>query len=458
MGERDEDLMTMQTADASCPQHILYSLLKLFFAAPTASLPQLIAQCLTPEGYTQDQLDYRGSYLTLLLLESTGVLQSCHSQGGLQHGLSSSSSPSEVLVQSAIVRQHAISQLLSEGLWQWAVFIALQYDDPLVRDSAVRDIILRYTPCPFGWETNKSSEEYYLMTKFSIDMTLLSEATAYRSKYRHNLGQEIYYLNQCRQFQSSLSLICQQLVPLSIQNSTELLVQSLLNEMEEKYFNSYLPSPLLILEAGDRGASLSNSLSHPDFGREVMSEEDECRVHYYLWSQSGGLLLSYFNLCQRYESLSLSVSCLSGGEEEMKGDRGGGPVSPQMEILQEACELFEKFQGNYYGLCGSRGGGGSGADRPMSPETTTVTRGAIYAIGSQLVEIISQLLRDFSMSGEAGSQVEECALKFREVLRSSSEALPIHQADHLKNIRYERTITAAQQATAGPGDDDSMTL
>jgi hypothetical protein len=439
--ERAEDA---KTEEEGSTQHILFSLLKMFFSSSTNSssssasssqLNELISRCLTPEGYTQDQLDYRGSYLTLLLLESTGILPS-----------SASSSASEQQQQVArypqayyIVRQHMISQLLSEGLWQWAVFVSLQYDDPTLRSHTVRDIILRHTSSTMGWELNKTSDEYFLMTRYGIDSQLLYESSAYHAKYHHQLSQEIYYLNQSQQYPEALSLICQQLVPLAIQNSTEMLIESLLNEMEEKYFlhsPSYLPMAGGGGGAGEgEGMDLERHTGAAAAGTGTGAEE-KLRAQYFLWNQTGGLILSYLNLMNRFHHES--------GQDTQQDD------GALLEMLSEALELFEKFQGNFFGLCGVS---------CALAEQSVMVKGAVYSIGSRLLETISAILRDRSAHCPA-----EYSQKFLSLLQSSShESLPVHEADYLKYLRYEETLATATAAAAqgdgeregyGSGDDE----
>ena len=41
-----------------------------------------------------------------------------------------------------IIRQHCISLLLAEGEWAYAVFVAMQSEDPKVRMVAVKPILL----------------------------------------------------------------------------------------------------------------------------------------------------------------------------------------------------------------------------------------------------------------------------------------------------------------------------
>jgi hypothetical protein len=419
-----------KAADQDSTQHILFSLLKMFFSSSanssgSSSLPlsDLLSKCLTPEGYTQDQLDYRGSYLTLLFLESTGILlPSSSASTSSISGKEQQQQPPLYPQAYYIVRQHMISQLLTEGLWQWAVFVSLQYDDPTLRQHTLRDIILRHTSFTVGWELNKSSDEYFLMTRYSIDPQLLYESTAYHCKYhrhhdphhdqRHDhhryLSQEIYYLNQSQHFSQALQLICQELVPLSIQNSTEMLLESLLNEMEEKYFSSYVPHG-----EGDGGGDEEG--------------EEKYRALYFLWTQTGGLILSYLNLMNRYRH------------------QGAGEVQAQdeetiQEMLTDAMELFEKFQGNFFGLCGVS---------CQLQEQPVVVKGAVYAIGSHLLEVISTILKE-----QPGCPAEY-SQKFLGFLYSSShETLPVYESEYLKYLRYEETMTGLYPAQQGEGYGD----
>ena len=113
----------------------LFHLLKLLIC-PNGS-DKSLASVLGNEGYTRDPLDYRISYLLLVLLSSTGV-------GGIN--MSSNSS--------AVIMQHLIFQLLSMGMVKEAIFIAMQVSEDSKRKFLVKDIINRsvsYDPATDSW-------------------------------------------------------------------------------------------------------------------------------------------------------------------------------------------------------------------------------------------------------------------------------------------------------------------
>lgn len=368
-------MQSYSTESETPPQHILYNLIKLYFTprfSQQFNYNELITRTLQPQGYTQDALDYRGAYLTLLFLESTGIISS-----SIDHGH----------IQASIVRQHFISQLLTEGLWQWAIFVCLQIDDPIVRESAVKEIILRYTPYNAGWEGNKASQEHYLMTKYSINSKLLFEATAYHCKYHHNLPQEIYYLNQCGQYHQAIQLITQDLLPISLQNSNEIFLKSLLNEMEIKYFSEYLPDVV------------------PEHRIFEISEK---KSNYSRWCQTGGILLSYLSLMERVGSEILSSD----------GIKNTDHYDDQEDLFLEAIELFESFRKNYFGICGVKN----------ISEMNLLTKAAVFQIGSNLMEIMFKIIQ----------KERKYFQRFCELLSVSN--LPIYESTFLTFKRYETVI------------------
>lgn len=100
---------------------------------------RLVMTSLRSEGFTRDPLDYRASYLLLNAWEATDHenldLVGTDVSAGVPPLVESSTA--------AIIRTHMISQLLTQGLWTWAVFVALQIPHRHQRLCAVKDIVLR---------------------------------------------------------------------------------------------------------------------------------------------------------------------------------------------------------------------------------------------------------------------------------------------------------------------------
>lgn len=120
-----------------------------------------LAQCLLPEGYTKDPLDYSVAYLVLVLLECTGKID-CNDDIAYT------------------VRTRFIQQLLTFDMYEYAVFVAMQIRDTEKRLSHVKELLLRYSGVE-DWESNQQSHESLLVSKFGVPAELIHEATAYRT-------------------------------------------------------------------------------------------------------------------------------------------------------------------------------------------------------------------------------------------------------------------------------------
>ena len=223
----------------------LYSLLQLLFRNPQINEDEMkikIINSLKIEGYTRDPLDYRGVYIILLLLESSGIIETSSTY-------------------SSMIRQHFISQLLFEGYWLWGVFVALQIPDDLQRSVIVRDIILKYAvqngELPSMERTNLQSqgnhhdlamlsnlpnnlkglsiddEIYFLIDVLHIPKKWLYETAAYRNGYHHNYIKQVQYLNYAELWSEAKSVVCEKLVPYILlkSNSTSTILLELLETM-----------------------------------------------------------------------------------------------------------------------------------------------------------------------------------------------------------------------------------
>uniref|UniRef100_A0A1B6CZW3 Nuclear pore complex protein Nup98-Nup96 n=2 Tax=Clastoptera arizonana TaxID=38151 RepID=A0A1B6CZW3_9HEMI len=127
---------------------ICYHLLKLY-SNRTHSLEPL----LNPAAYSPDSLDYRLSWLMLLMLESLGY-----------------SHLSEYSV--AHVHTSFAAQLESHGLWHWAIFVLLHIQNADKRKSAVLDVLGRHI----------SLSEFEEKEKFLIEKLKIPEQWIYQAK------------------------------------------------------------------------------------------------------------------------------------------------------------------------------------------------------------------------------------------------------------------------------------
>jgi len=125
--------------------------------AEELELADLLLRALAPSGYTRDELDHRASYLLLVFLECAGISDIDSSHG-------------------RIVRLHYIYQLLSERMWIWAIFVALQISDASIRYALTRDIIFRFGPI----ETSITEDEIAnYLRQLNVPVSLFYEAKAY---------------------------------------------------------------------------------------------------------------------------------------------------------------------------------------------------------------------------------------------------------------------------------------
>ena len=231
-----------QGTDVSYPTvtNGLYSLLELLFPSANSStsidesdleldIRNNVMKALRPSGYTRDALDYRASFLLLVLLECGGI--------------------SEIHATHAhIIRQHYIFQLLSVGMWRWALFIALQLPDISMRYSIVTDIVLRYAG-EYDWDrhttststtttaysrTAISSLHNFLTTALHLPECLLHEAQAYYTGLQHDYNKQVGCFISAGKYQNAIEITVREIAPLSLlaSDSAELQLLRLLQTIE----------------------------------------------------------------------------------------------------------------------------------------------------------------------------------------------------------------------------------
>ena len=304
--EDEEQESGLEEAEAEAQYHALFRLLEVLFRCPDAELENLDQEqganelqakaiaSLRPRGYSTDMLDYRGSYMSLVFLEATAVLPQSQNDGG--HA-------------AAIVRQHMVGQLLSQGEWGWAVFVCMQIEDPVVRSYAVRDLVLRFGGSREGSEGDGDGESEeamvmaqqlsHLQTQCLVPEALLLEAEAYRHCSRRHVAAEANALHTCGLWREAAPLICGGIAPRALfaSSSSTVLVQTLLQEIEDR---------------------------HQLEGKEVDA-----------WNLQGGSLLSFFDLKER------ALSMASGGCRD---------IDAIAELVEDAGCLLEQLTDNAFGL------------------------------------------------------------------------------------------------------------
>ncbi len=226
-------------------KHGLYHLLELLFPSASADLSatdmhgsdeedllvadteRKVVASLNPSGYTRDALDYRASYLVLVMLESAGIAD-------------------PAAAYASIVRQHFISQLLSIGQWRWAVFVAMQIQDRSARHALARDIVLRFGGARH-WEEEvyvppvaataalfaggNMSSGVFLTRCLGVPEQWVHEATAYRCGCEFDYQCQVSYLNFAHQWHQAKQVLCVHIAPGAILAS-DMSARSLLHLLE----------------------------------------------------------------------------------------------------------------------------------------------------------------------------------------------------------------------------------
>ena len=173
---------------------------------------------LKPGGFSVDPLDYQGPLCILSLLESLGKIRQ-------DQPLDSNR------IASCIVRQHAISQLLSQGHWAHAIYIAMQMVDQTLRKSAVKFILQAWTGYS-GWENNADDFDIRICKVLEVPDEWIHEAVAIRIGYDHGQPEvEIGYLKLAGKWIEAGVKTCQMLVSRYLHEDVETLY-ALLEEIE----------------------------------------------------------------------------------------------------------------------------------------------------------------------------------------------------------------------------------
>jgi hypothetical protein len=191
----------------------LYSLLELLFPSSSATSADLdhasleldirnnTIAALRPSGYTRDALDHRASYLLLVMLESAGI-----SHISATHA--------------CIIRQHYIFQLLGAGLWQWALYVALQLPDASARYCLVTDILMRFAgDCEWDAEGNAPTKrafvslQAFLTNALNLPESLLHESAAYYAGDQRNYNKQVSNFISAGKFRLATEITVNRIAP-----------------------------------------------------------------------------------------------------------------------------------------------------------------------------------------------------------------------------------------------------
>jgi len=170
-------------------QHALYSLLGVLLSGDgvESDAHAYLLSALESGAFSPQPLDYSGPMLTQLLL------QCCSKSSGAS-------------THAAIVRQHAISQLLCGGEWGMACFVALHIEDPISRDYSVRDILLRWAdlsapPAAFTALTQDAQDQQHMLANvrdaLHVPHAWFHESTSYSRCHALDGLQQAHHLSHC---------------------------------------------------------------------------------------------------------------------------------------------------------------------------------------------------------------------------------------------------------------------
>ena len=252
---------------------------------------KLLIELLKPNGFTNNQLDYRSSYLLMILLQSIGFIDS-----------------NDILI--SIIQQHFISELISYKLWKYAIFIATQINNELIRNNTVKSLLFQYistnnlsdmhTNTQIDRQTNEkinnelnipiNSNEFYIIKQLNIPIKLIYEIISYNyyNNFQYNLT--VKYLHLCNNKQLLLqakSIICEYIIPFTLlkrKNGTEkliLLLESLNESMNESINDSINDS----INNNLMNESLNN-IKIEKINIETQKHESEIILEFLLFKQS----------------------------------------------------------------------------------------------------------------------------------------------------------------------------
>lgn len=193
-----------------------------------------IIAALESESSSPHLLDYRTSYLILSFLTSCGLIPE------------EPTTNDEVIIHvgACISRQHIISQLISLGLWKWALFVCLTINDEFQRDFLVREVIMRFsgeaivnsTPHNETWYSivprGDINDEYlpqddivktllpsldvqYVIRRLNVPVNWAYEAAALFSGYQFDHLNQLHYLRAANQLEQANEILALNIAPLT---------------------------------------------------------------------------------------------------------------------------------------------------------------------------------------------------------------------------------------------------
>jgi nuclear pore complex protein Nup98-Nup96 len=153
---------------------------------------ELIVRALQPQGYTRDELDYHTSYVICQLLNGVGAV-----------------TDSKYFLFSSL-RQNLIFQLVSEGQWPWAVFVALQVPSGIEKDNSLlleNTQLVKSLLQHFSDQIGRD-EIQFLQESLLLPDEIIFEALSYRYGYEHRQNVQLKYLSATKLIHDEAKLLC----------------------------------------------------------------------------------------------------------------------------------------------------------------------------------------------------------------------------------------------------------
>jgi len=151
------------------PNSLFFDLLQMY-----RSEAYPLALLLDPRGLTENERDYRMSWLLLTLLGALGVVPPGTGEGGKKgvgEGGGGGAAAAEIWQQ---VTSSLVFQLVSVGMWEWAVYVLMHAPETPARTRSIRELVGR-----FGWGCVRGGEEWsFLVDELGLPFEWLEEARA----------------------------------------------------------------------------------------------------------------------------------------------------------------------------------------------------------------------------------------------------------------------------------------
>lgn len=197
--------MESETFPPSMQRDVCFHLLKLY-----SDRSYDLRQLLDPRSITSDPLDYRLSWHLWMVLQALNYTHlSAQSQG--------------------VLHASYAAQLENVGLWEWAVFVILHIPDPVVRESAVRELLIRH--CVLQETPESLMKEKFLIEKLCIPAQWIHEAKAIRSRREGDQHKEAIYLLRAGHWNQCHRLVSRHLASDAIINENYSYLHSFLDEL-----------------------------------------------------------------------------------------------------------------------------------------------------------------------------------------------------------------------------------